>query len=120
MPYKPFEVAGIEVKPFAQKHGKVNSMGFRFGDIAYSTDVKHLSEEAFEVLEGVKTWIVDCLCIEPKPTHAHLDLALEWIARVKPERAILTHMSHDFEYNALKAKLPDGVVPGYDGMVLEV
>jgi phosphoribosyl 1,2-cyclic phosphate phosphodiesterase len=95
-------------------------MGFRIGDFAYSTDVKIMPEASFEVLKGVKTWVVDCLAHGEKPTHAHLSLALEWIARVKPEHAILTHMGHELEYDALKASLPIGIEPAYDGMVIKL
>jgi phosphoribosyl 1,2-cyclic phosphate phosphodiesterase len=115
-PYVPFTIGDITLTPFAQDHGPVNSMGFRFGDIAYSTDVKHLPEASWKVLEGIKIWVVDCLSHGEKPTHAHLDLALEWINRLKPERAILTHMGHEFDYATLQTNLPEGVEAAWDGM----
>ena len=118
--YQPFSIDDIEVVPFAQDHGRSNSMGFRIGDFAYSTDAKHIPEASFEVLNGVKYWIVDCLSRHAKPTHAHLDLALEWIARVKPEKAILTHMGHDFEYHTLKVELPSHIEPAYDNLSFEL
>jgi phosphoribosyl 1,2-cyclic phosphate phosphodiesterase len=114
------EIGGIAVLPFDQSHGRAISSGLRFGDAAYSTDVKELSERAFEALAGVKLWIVDCVGYQEHPTHAHLDLTLEWIDRVKPERAVLTHMSHQFDYDNLRAQLPTGVEPGFDGMYLEI
>jgi phosphoribosyl 1,2-cyclic phosphate phosphodiesterase len=114
-----FQVADIHVQPFTQEHGPINSLGFRFGPIAYSTDVNGLPEESFKVLAGVDTWIVDALRPQPHPTHAHLDLTLSWIERVKPRRAILTHMTWDMDYQTLCRELPDGVEPAYDGMVLE-
>ena len=63
---------------------------------------------------------MDCLQIEAAPTHAHLAMTLEWIEKLKPKRAVLTHMSHALEYHALKAKLPPGVEPAYDGMEMVV
>ena len=118
-----FEIDGpsgaIPVIPFLQEHGAVDSLGFRFGDIAYSSDVVGLPEESFEILAGVKTWIVDALQYEPHKTHAHLDLTLEWIARVKPARAILTNLHVHMDYATLKRELPAGVEPAYDGMILE-
>lgn len=119
-PYVPFSVNGVEIMPFAQDHGFVNSMGFRIGDFAYSTDVKVMPEASFEVLQGVKTWVVDCLSQGEKPTHAHLDLALEWIARVKPDHAILTHMGHELAYETLKSSLPRGVGAAFDGMAINL
>ena len=115
-----FAVGDLQVQPFYQEHGAIQSLGFRVGDFAYSTDLVGLDEAAFETLAGVDTWLVDALRYKPHPTHAHLDLTLEWIARVKPRRAVLTHMTWDMDYATLKASLPAGVEPAYDGMVLEL
>lgn len=112
------EIGNILVMAFDQLHGHSVTSGYRFGGAAYSTDVKEISERSFETLKGVKLWIVDCVGFDEHRTHAHLDLALEWIARVKPERAVLTHMSHHFDYEKLRASLPKGVEPGYDGLSL--
>ncbi|HYE50434.1 MAG TPA: MBL fold metallo-hydrolase [Azospirillaceae bacterium] len=116
----PFELGSLSVVPFRQEHGRLPSLGFRFGRFAYSTDVVHLDETAFAVLEGVDTWIVDCTRETPHPVHAHLELTLSWIERLRPRRAILTHMNHTMDYDTLRAKLPPGVEPAYDGMVLEI
>jgi phosphoribosyl 1,2-cyclic phosphate phosphodiesterase len=116
----PFMVGDIEVIPFKQNHGKIDSWGFRIGDFAYSTDVKTLSEEAFTILGGVKTWLVDCVREHEHPAHSHLAQTLEWIARVKPERAYLTHMDTSLDYDELLAKCPPGVEPAYDGLELEL
>lgn len=118
--YDSVTIGGLTLCTFAQTHGKVQTIGLRVGDFAYSTDVHTLDEKAFEALRGVRVWIVDCLGYKPAPTHAHLERTLEWIARVKPERAILTHMSHQFDYGTLAAELPPGVEPGYDGLVLSI
>jgi len=115
-----FSAGAIDVVPFFQEHGTGGSLGLRFGPVAYSTDVKRLDDAAFAALEGVEVWIVDCLRENPHPTHAHLDLALEWIARVKPKRAILTHLNHEADYETIRAKCPPGVEPGYDGLTIEI
>ena len=116
----PFRAGAIDVVPFEQDHGGgQTSLGFRFGPIAYSTDVIALDDQAFEALEGVEIWIVDALRYRPHPTHINVAGALEWIARVKPRHAILTHMHIDLDYRTLKSELPPGVEPAYDGMVLE-
>lgn len=114
-----FIVGDIKVNTFEQDHNYMISLGIRFGDLAYSTDVCHLDEKAFKALNGVKIWIVDCLRYSWAPTHSYLEKTLNWIERVKPELAILTHMSHDMEYKELKRLLPPNVVPGYDGMIQE-
>lgn len=109
----------IPVVTFDQDHGGVRSVGYRFGGVAYSSDVVDLDEAAFEALDGVDTWIVDALRWRPHPTHAHVEKALDWIARVKPRRAILTNMHIDLDFADLAAQLPVGVEPAFDGMRFE-
>ena len=115
----PFSVGDVAVLPFPQQHGRGVTTGYRIGPMAYSTDVKALSDQAFAALEGVRLWIVDCLGYREHPTHAHLELTLEWIARVRPGLAVLTHMSHQFDYETLRGALPAGVVPGHDGLTID-
>jgi phosphoribosyl 1,2-cyclic phosphate phosphodiesterase len=121
-PFVPFEIKGqggaIPVHAFGQTHGSMRSLGFRFGPIAYSSDVNGLDETAFAVLCGVECWIVDALRYHPHPTHANVETALGWIARVKPRRAILTNLHHDLDYKRLRAELPENVEPAYDGMTV--
>ncbi|MBI1366029.1 MAG: MBL fold metallo-hydrolase [Alphaproteobacteria bacterium] len=109
----------IPVTPFLQHHGPVDSLGFRIGDIAYSSDVVDLPEDSFEILDGVRTWIVDALQMKPHGTHAHLEKTLEWIARVKPERGVLTNLHVTMDYATLRRSLPAGVEPAFDGMTIE-
>ena len=116
----PFTIGDLTIQPFEQIHGNQMTLGFRFGSVAYSTDVNELPEAAFAALDGVKIWIVDCLGERPHPTHSHLSRTLQWIERVKPDRAILTHMNQYLDYRTLSAKLPEGVEPGYDGLVIEI
>lgn len=115
-----FKIKNVDILPFEQQHGGGKSLGLRFGNFAYSTDVNGLSDDAIAALEGVDTWLVDCLRYELAPTHAHLDMTLGWIKRIKPKRAFLTHMSHGFDYDTLMRELPVGVFPAYDGLELIV
>jgi phosphoribosyl 1,2-cyclic phosphate phosphodiesterase len=123
VPYEiagPFEIHGISVLPFVQDHGFSATLGFRIGGFAYSTDVTELDDNAFAALEGIELWIVDCLRREPHPTHSHLAKTLSWIARVRPRHAVLTHMDQSLDYRELCAELPNGVEPGYDGLVIDL
>ena len=115
-----FTIGTLEIVPFDQAHGgdRDPTLGLRFGRFAYSTDVKELSEDAFRAIAGVEVWVVDCLQEGPNPAHSHLEQTLGWIARVKPRRAILTHMNHRVDYAEWAARLPSGVEPAYDGMVI--
>jgi phosphoribosyl 1,2-cyclic phosphate phosphodiesterase len=116
----PFAAAGISVIPFVQDHGFSQTLGFRIGAMAYSTDVIELDESAFAALAGVELWIVDCIRRKPHVTHAHVEKTLGWIARVKPRRAVLTHMDESLDYDTFRRELPPGVEPGYDGLVMDL
>lgn len=121
-PFRAFEISGaggaIPVLAFPQIHGRIRSLGFRFGNIAYSSDVSDLEEEAFAALEGIDLWILDALRYTPHPTHINVETALKWVARIKPRRAVLTNLHLDLDYERLRCELPPGVEPAYDGMVL--
>lgn len=121
-PFAEFELSGaggpLPVRPFEQDHGRIRSLGFRFGNFAYSSDVSDLSDAVLASLEGLDCWVVDALRYTHHPTHANVEKALSWIGRVKPKRAVLTNLHVDLDYETLKAQLPPGVEPAYDGMVL--
>ncbi len=110
----------VTVKAFAQDHGYSTTLGFRIGDFAYSSDVVGLDERAFDHLAGIQVWVVDCLRTTPHPTHAHLEKTLNWISHIQPRQAILTHMSHETDYQTLLNLCPSGVEPAYDGMEITV
>jgi len=109
----------IPVTTYDQDHGGIRSVGYRFGNVAYSPDVHEQPDSAYAALEGLDLWIVDALRFTPHPTHAHLERSLGWIERVKPRRAILTNLHIDMDYNALRGILPENVEPAYDGMRIE-
>jgi phosphoribosyl 1,2-cyclic phosphate phosphodiesterase len=111
--------AGLSVRLFAQDHGRVQSLGLRIGDFAYSTDVVALDDAAFDALAGVDTWVVGCFLRKgPHQTHADLPTILGWIDRIRPRRSVLTHMGNDMDWAWMAANLPPGVEAGHDGMVL--
>ena len=105
----------IPVTTFDQAHGPIRSVGYRLGDMAYSSDVSDLDEAALRAVAGCQVWIVDALRYAPHPTHAHLDRALEWIAAADVERAVLTNLHIDMDYKALSALVPANVEVGFDG-----
>ena len=109
----------IEFMTVLQEHGDIPSLGFRFGNVAYSADIKSLPPESVAAFAGLDLWIVDALRPAPHPSHFNLEEALAWIARVKPKRAILTNLHSDMDYAVLSASLPPGVEPAYDRMQFE-
>jgi phosphoribosyl 1,2-cyclic phosphate phosphodiesterase len=123
-PGKPVTIEGdggpITALPVTQAHGNIGSLGFRIGGIAYSPDVSGLSPEAVEAFAGLDVWVVDALRYRPHPSHFSLAEALDWIERVKPGRAVLTHMHVDLDYARLRTELPVHVEPGYDGWAVEL
>ncbi len=119
-PGQTIDIAGEKITIFNQDHGFIPSLGLRMGDIAYSTDVVRLDDAALAALAGIKIWVVDCFTAgPPHPTHANIDQVLAWAEKLKPTRVILTHMGPDMDYASLCAKLPPGIEPGFDGMIIE-
>src|SRR5947209_6237103 len=91
----------IEALPFRLSHGEVDALGLRFGSIAYTPDLNGIPDESLPVLENLDLWIVDALRYTPHPSHWSLRETLDWIARLKPKRAIITNMHGDLDYERL-------------------
>jgi phosphoribosyl 1,2-cyclic phosphate phosphodiesterase len=108
----------ITFHPFRVGHGTIDALGFRIGGLAYTPDVAKLYDDAWSVLDGLDIWVVDALRRTPHPTHAHLDMSLDWIKRAAPKRAVLTNMHIDLDYATLAAETPDHIQPAFDGMRL--
>jgi phosphoribosyl 1,2-cyclic phosphate phosphodiesterase len=106
--------------PVRQIHGRITSLGFRIGGLAYSPDVSDLDDEAEYRFQGLDVWILDALRHTPHPSHFSLDEALGWVERLEPKRAVLTHMHVDLDYETLRRSLPEHVEPAYDGMRIEL
>jgi phosphoribosyl 1,2-cyclic phosphate phosphodiesterase len=109
----------IEATPFDLDHGEISALGFRFGRLAYTPDLKRIPDASRPFLEGLDLWIIDALRYRPHPSHFSLDDALHWIETMRPRRAILTNLHTDLDYETLRASLPAHVTPAYDGMRIE-
>ena len=90
-----------------QTHGDIGSLGFRFGGLAYSPDISDMPGVTLPLLQDLDVWIVDALRFTPHPSHFSVKQALAWIERLKPKRAILTHMTTDLDYETLRRELPE-------------
>ena len=110
----------VPVVTFDQDHGGVRSVGYRFGPVAYSSDVVDFPPESLAALQGLEVFVVDALRDSPHPTHAHVAKALAWIEALKPTRAILTNLHFDLDYASLCKRLPPHVTAAYDGMTFAV
>lgn len=114
-------ILGLDTRIIEQDHGFIPSLGLRIGNFAYCTDVVKFEPGQFAALAGVDIWVVDCFTRGgPHPTHVNLDTVLRWVDTLKPRRTILTHMGIDMDFSWLRANLPEGVEPGYDGMVIKI
>ena len=92
----------ITALPILQQHGDITSLGFRFGGFAYSCDLSGMPPESVAALAGLDVWVVDALRYTPHPSHFSLADALAWIERLKPQRAILTNLHADLDYETLR------------------
>ncbi len=117
---KMFSVKGCDIMPIYQDHGYCETVGYRIGDFAYSTDVVNMSEESFALLEGVKVWVIGTLVAHPHQTHADVDKAIRWVESIAPESAFLTHLSTSLDYSALRETLPENMRPCYDGLQISL
>lgn len=106
----------ITALPFRQRHGDIDSFGFRFGDVAYSSDVNGFPDNSLARLHNLDVFIIDALRETPHPSHFTLREALDHVAMLRPRRAILTNLHTDLDYAMLERTLPEGVVPAFDGM----
>jgi phosphoribosyl 1,2-cyclic phosphate phosphodiesterase len=118
---EPFRVLGATVLPVRLHHGPWTPvLGFRIGNVAYCTDVNAIPEASMQRLEGLDVLILDCLRREPHATHFSLDEALAVWRELRPQRLLLTHLSHHFDHEATNAELPAGVELAFDGMEVEL
>ncbi len=114
------EIAGMRVQVFEQDHRVMKTAGLRIGKFGYSTDVVALNDVAFASLHGVDTWLVGCFQRASHTTHANVEQVIEWSARVGARRTILTHMGPDLDHAWLLKRLPPGMEPGCDGMIIDL
>jgi phosphoribosyl 1,2-cyclic phosphate phosphodiesterase len=112
----PFRLLGMEITPIPLLHGRFNVFGFRVGNMAYCTDVSRIPERSWKLLEDLDVLTLDALRYKPHPAHFSLEQALEAIAWLKPKRAYLTHMTHDFDHDTVNRQLPPNVELAYDGL----
>ncbi len=108
----------ILASPFLVRHGHLDALGFRIGKAAYTPDLNGIPDASAPYLSNLDLWIVDALKRGPHPSHFCLEDTLKAIARFRPQRAILTNMHIDMDYETLRAELPAGVEPAYDGLKL--
>ena len=114
------EGGALTFEPLPQIHGDIISLGFRIGGLAYCPDVSDFPSGTVEKLAGLDMLVLDALQYRTHPSHLSLGQALEWIERLKPARAVLTHMHVPLDYVTVMQETPDHVEPGYDRWTVEI
>jgi phosphoribosyl 1,2-cyclic phosphate phosphodiesterase len=120
-PYEEVDVAGFRMTPLPVPHGPVEVYGFRLGELGYITDAKRLPERTRAGLEGVRVLVLNALWFgRAHPTHFNVEEAIEVARDIGAERTFLTHISHQASHRELEERLPPGIMPSYDGLVVDL
>lgn len=116
---KPFRINGVGITPIRGIHYKLPVLGFRFGNIAYCTDMNHIPEEEFEKLKGLEHFVINTVRFGKHISHFSLEEAVAVAKKVGARHSWITHLSHQLPcYTDLSAELPDGILPAYDGLTI--
>jgi phosphoribosyl 1,2-cyclic phosphate phosphodiesterase len=119
-PDRPVQIAGVEVLPLSFQHGHLRVFGYRFGSLAYITDVKEIPESAHDRLRDLEVLVLNALWWRPHPTHLSISEAVDTARSLGARRTYLTHLTHETGHAELENQLPPGVFPAYDGLAVEV
>ena len=117
---KAFAIGPAEIIPLRGKHFKLPVLGYSFGNIAYCTDINHISEEEYSKLQGLDHFIINCVRRGRHISHYSLEQAIEVAGKVGAEHSWMTHLSHQLPcYEELIKELPEGILPAFDGLAIE-
>lgn len=112
---EPFSINGVEITPIELRHFRLTVLGFRIGELCYITDCNDIPAAAFDKIKGCKVLVINALRRQEHISHFSLPEALEVIGQVAPQRAYLTHISHQLGlYAAVEGELPENVYQAYD------
>jgi phosphoribosyl 1,2-cyclic phosphate phosphodiesterase len=111
-------IHAVEFLRVPVRHGDLTIAGFRFGNIAYLTDVSAIPEESFALLENLDHLVLSALRHKPHPNHATLEQALEWAQRIGARQTWFTHICHDLPHEETNRTLPEGIRLAHDGLTV--
>jgi len=115
----PFELFGLRIIPIPLEHGRMASLGYRIGNFAYLTDCSAIPDSSFSMLEGIELLVIDGLRWNSHPFHFNIETVIVATLPLKPQRAVLTHLTHDVLFSE-GAKLPPGYEFAFDGMMFDM
>lgn len=114
-------IEGQRIIPIGVQHGDIAILGYRFDNLVYLTDVKEVDEEELIKVKGAEVLIVNCLRINPHPTHFNLEETLAFIDQVKPKKTYLIHISQDLGFHEeVQKQLPDNVYLAFDNLIVDI
>ncbi len=128
--YKPIMTSNIFKKKFSIKkknnklniigielqHGMIKANGFVFEKVAYLSDCNHIPKKSLKYLYNLKYLIIDCLRKKPHPSHFNFSEAVDLAKKFGAKKTILTNLHVDLDYETLRRKLPQNIIPAYDGL----
>jgi phosphoribosyl 1,2-cyclic phosphate phosphodiesterase len=117
---KPFPLGGALITPLEVYHGSQMITGYKINNVAYITDCNKIPDQTKDKIKGLDLLILNALRYEPHATHFCLDEALAMVEELKPKRALLTHVTHQFEHHKVNGELPEHVRLAYDGLEVEL
>ena len=110
----------VTVIPIRGYHDKMPVLGFRFGDIAYLTDMSSIPDKELSKLRGLRHLTLNTVSYHPHHSHFSLSEAIALAERIGAEHTWLTHLSHAFpRHEEFCRELPSGIAPAYDGLIIE-
>lgn len=118
---EPFELLGKQIIPILVLHGNLPILGYRIDNLAYITDAKSVDEKEFEKLKNLDVLVINSLRKEEHPTHFNLSETLNFIEKIKPRTAFLTHISQSMGFHEqVQKELPENIFLAYDNLVVEI
>jgi phosphoribosyl 1,2-cyclic phosphate phosphodiesterase len=122
-PGRGVRIGAVDVMPLEVPHGSMRVFGYRVGPLGYVTDAKAIPDAACALLKadgGVKVLVLNALFREEHPTHLSIAQAVDAAGRIGAERTYLTHLTHHNAHADLETELPQGILPAFDGLQVEV
>ncbi|MDC1223910.1 MBL fold metallo-hydrolase [Pelagibacteraceae bacterium] len=111
----------ISIKAIPVQHGSIKSLCYLINNkLAYASDISLIYKETYSLFKNLDYFVVDCLWKRKHPAHFNLDQVLDIVKLLKPKKTILTNMHCDLDYTMLKKILPKNIVPGFDGMTINL
>lgn len=118
---EPFTIKEITFTPIEVMHYKLPVKAYRIKDFTYITDANFISKEEKEKIKGSKIIVINALRREEHISHYTLDEAVNLLKELKPEKAYLTHISHQMGlHDTVSKELPDFIGIAYDGLEIEI